>query len=68
MTWSNSITVYLSDKIERVQKRALCILFPNTRYNDTFSLCKITRIDDGHVDLCFRVWHNIRDQGSIKGI
>lgn len=63
--WSNSLTVYLSDKIERVQKRALRILFPNSRYNDALSVCKITRIDYRHFDLCFRVWHNVRDQGSI---
>ena len=33
--WSNSLPVYLSDKVEQVQKRALHILFPNTHYTDT---------------------------------
>ena len=45
VTWSNGLPLYLSDKIERVQKRALRILFPNPHYNDALSLCKITRLD-----------------------
>ena len=43
--WSNSLPLYLSDQIERVQKRALRILFPNSHYNDALSLRKITRLD-----------------------
>ena len=45
VTWSDGLPLCLSDKIERVQKRALRILFPIPHYNDALSLCKITRLD-----------------------
>ena len=34
VTWSTSIPVYLKDKIERIQKRALRILFPEVSYEE----------------------------------
>ena len=37
---SSSLPVYLSNKIKRVQKRALRILFPIIHYNDSLSLRK----------------------------
>ena len=66
VTWSNSLPLYLSDQIERVQKRALRILFPNPHYNDALSLCKITRLDARRDNLWFRVWHSIRDHPESR--
>jgi len=42
VTWSNSLPVYTPDKIERVRKRALRILFPYTHYNDALALLLCT--------------------------
>ena len=50
------LSVYLSDK--QVQKRALHILFPNTHYN--------VALDAWRIDLCFRVWHSIRDHPESR--
>ena len=66
VTWSNSLPLYLSDKIEWVQKRALLILFPNPHFNDALSLCKITRLDARRDNLWFRVWHSIRDHPESR--
>lgn len=64
--WQNSLPVYLSDKIERAQKRALRILFANPHYNDALSLCKITRLDARCDNLCLRMWHSIRDHQESR--
>ena len=66
VTWSNGLPLYLSDKIERVQKRALRILFPNPHFNDALSLCKITRLDARRDNLWSRVWHSIRDHPESR--
>ena len=52
------LPVYLSDKIEQVQKIALYILFPNTHYN--------VALDARRIDLCFRVWHSIRNHPESR--
>ena len=63
---SKKIPVYLSDKIEMVQKRALCILFPETCYSDALSFCNITRLDTRRGELCLRMWHNTRNHPESR--
>ena len=38
VTWSTSLPIYLKDKIERVQKRDLHIVFPALSYRDAVDL------------------------------
>ena len=52
VTWTNSIPVYLRDKIEMVQKRVMRILFPGAHYRDTLALAKCSRLDDRRDKLC----------------
>ena len=59
-TWATSITAYLNDKIERAQKRALRILFPEKHYSDALSCANVTRLDVRRERLCLKVWHNIQ--------
>ena len=45
VTWSTSIPVYLKEKIERIQKGALRILFPEVSYEEAIVLAHTTRLD-----------------------
>ena len=60
VTWATSIPAYLDDKIERVQKRALRILFPEKHYSDALSCANVTCLDVRREELCLKVWHNIQ--------
>ena len=51
VTWANSLPVYTPDKIERVHKRALGILFPYTHYNDALSLSCYAKSPDLILDV-----------------
>ncbi|PFX26981.1 RNA-directed DNA polymerase from mobile element jockey [Stylophora pistillata] len=45
VTWSTSLPIYLKDMIERVQKRALRILFPALSYKDAIVAANSTRLN-----------------------
>ena len=60
VTWATSIAAYLNDKIERVQKRPLRILFPEKHYSDALSCANVTRLDARREGLCLKGWHNIQ--------
>ena len=60
VTWTKSLTVYLHNKIKRVQKRVLLILLPNAHYNDALSRYVGSRsLTLQAKDLCLRVWRSI---------
>jgi len=44
VTWSTSLPIHLKDKIERVQERALRILFPALSYRDAIVAANSTRL------------------------
>ena len=43
--WHGSISCYLSDKLERIQKRALRIIYPEQTYKDALLLAGITKLE-----------------------
>ena len=45
VTWSTSLPIYLKDKIERVQKRALRTIFPALSYRDAIVAANSTRLN-----------------------
>ena len=52
--WQN-IPAYLSEAIERVQKRALNIIYPEAEsYAHALQLGKLDRLDDRRVHLCYK--------------
>ena len=57
VTWSTSLSIiiYLKDKIERVQKRALRILFPALSYRDAIVAANSTRLNVRRDELCKKV-------------
>ena len=60
VTWATNIPAYINDKIERVQKRALRVLFPEKHYSDALSCANVTRLDVRREEPCLKVWHNIQ--------
>ena len=59
VTWASSLPCYLNNDLERVQKRALRILYPDCSYSDALRLANITRLDARREELCKRVWDTI---------
>ena len=62
--WSNSIPVYLSEKIEKVQKRVMRIVFPDLHCTDALSVAKCDRLDERRLKLCSKVLSNIKHPNS----
>ncbi|CAB4035122.1 RNA-directed DNA polymerase from mobile element jockey, partial [Paramuricea clavata] len=50
--WHTNLPQYLSNKIERVQKRALRILYPFTDYAEALSISRCSRLDDRRQSIC----------------
>ena len=46
VVWQNALLDYLSSEIERVQKRALRIIFPRFSYQEALQLAKIAGLED----------------------
>ena len=51
--WHFNIQKFLSDDIERVQKRALRIIVPNSSYNEALEITGITTLYDRRESLCY---------------
>ena len=64
VTWSTSLPIYLKDKIERVQKRALHIVFPVLSYRDAIVAANSTRLNLRRNELYKKVWDGICVLGS----
>ena len=62
--WSTSIPSYLSDKIERVQRRALRILHPNTLYSAALATSSLPRLSDRRDILCKKMLNEIATPSS----
>ena len=46
LVWNNSLPAYLSSAIERVQMRALSIIYPRPLYWEVIQFAKFPRLDD----------------------
>ena len=62
--WSTSIPSYLSDKIERVQRRALRILYLNMSYSAALASSSLPRLSDRRDTLCKKVLDKIEVPSS----
>ena len=50
--WNYAIPRYLSDELERVQKRAMRIIFPGHSYDEALQLANCTRLSDRRNETC----------------
>ena len=63
--WHSSISCYLSDKIEKIQKRALRIIYPEQTYKDALLLAGITKLETRREDLCLKTLTKITRGGPL---
>ena len=50
--WSTSLTLGLQSDMERVQRRAMNIIYPNTPYIEALANAQLTSLKERHVQLC----------------
>ena len=62
--WHSSLSVRLSERIERLQKRALRITFPASHYEDALKLSGCTTLCARRDFLCAKTFEKIKDPGS----
>ena len=62
--WHTMLPTYLSDKIERVQKRAFRIIYPQVDYEDALKIAQCTRLDERHQVICGKTFQKIQDPDS----
>ncbi len=57
--WHTALPKYLSDKIEKVQKRAFRIIYPEADYQTALNTAKCKRLDDRRHELCCKTFKKI---------
>ncbi|CAB4014879.1 RNA-directed DNA polymerase from mobile element jockey, partial [Paramuricea clavata] len=57
--WNYAIPRYLSDELERVQKRAMRIIFPGHPYDEALQLANCTRLSDRRNETCINTLQKI---------
>ncbi|XP_078349221.1 uncharacterized protein LOC144634192 [Oculina patagonica] len=62
----HSLPAYLSDDIERVQKRALFIIDPQASYQDILSSCNLSTLKERRSILCKKLFNKIMLDSSHK--
>ena len=62
--WHSSLSVHLSDKIEKVQKRALCTIYPVLRYPEALLTSGFTELCTRRDHLCSKTFEMIKRQQS----
>ena len=63
--WHSSVSCYLSDKLEKIQKRALRIIYPEQTYKDALLLAGITKLETSREDLCLKTLTKITRGGPL---
>ena len=58
--WHSSLPVHLSDKIEKVQKRALRIIYPVLRYPEALLTSGFTELHTRRDHLCSKIFETIK--------
>ena len=66
VVWHNALPAYLSSEIERVQMRALRIIYPRSSYQEASQLAKIARLEDRRNELCMRAFDKITKGGPLS--
>ena len=55
------LPTYLSDKIEKVQKRDFHIIHPEVEYTDALRISQCKRLSERHQDICEQTFKKIQD-------
>ena len=62
--WHNALPVKLSDSIERVRKRALCIIFPALHCQEALATTGCVSLHTRRMELCSKLFTKIKDPES----
>lgn len=62
--WHTCLPIYLSRKVEMVQKRALRIIHPEMHYEDALLALQCSRLDDRRSSLCLKTLKKIEEPAS----
>ena len=62
----SSLPLYLINDLERVQKRALSIIYPYMSYNEALVQAGLSRLADHHQDLCKSLFDNISEDKNHR--
>ena len=62
--WHNTLPVKLSDSIERVQKRALHIIFPALHYHEALATSGCVPLHTRRMELCRKLFTKIKEPKS----
>ena len=62
--WDNALPVKLSDSIERVQKRALSIIFPALHYQEALATTGCASLHTRRRELCSKLFTKINEPES----
>ena len=62
--WHNALPVKLSDSIERVQKRALCIIFAALHYQEALATTGCVSLHTRRMELCSKLFTKIKEPES----
>ena len=62
--WHNALPVKLSHSIERVQKRALCIIFPALHYQEALATTGCVSLHTKRMELCSKLFTKIKEPES----
>ena len=57
--WNYAIPQYLSDELEKVQKRAMRIIFPGHSYDEALQLAYCTTLSDRRNQMCLKILQKI---------
>ena len=56
----SGLPIYLSHETERIQGRAMNIIFPELSYNDTINEVHLPKLSEQHDMLCSMTWFQIQ--------
>ena len=62
----NGLPEYLSEQLEKIQRRALRIIFPDLGYQEALKECNITTLHHRHRWLTERLFNEIKDDSLHK--
>ena len=66
VVWHNALPFYLSSEIERVQMRALRIIYPRSSHEEALQRAKIARLEDRRNELCTMAFDKITKGGPLS--
>ena len=65
VVWHHALPSYLSQELERIQKRALKIIVPALSYSEALQFLNLRKLDERRNELCVKTLENISRGGPL---